>query len=190
MTMFAADGHVTTEERQKLIKLLNESRDQLYKSIEDVSPAQWTFKPGPERWSVGEVVEHIMRSETALFGKAQEALSSPENPDWEKKTGGKTEFLERVMPARQGKATAPFEIRPEGKMTREEILKQFADLRAKSLAFSTQVEKPLKSHTSEHPFPIFNTLSAYQWLLYIPWHNQRHIKQIEEVKAHADYPKQ
>ena len=185
----AAEPNLTSEERKKLITLLEESRDQLYKSIEGLSPAQWTFQSSPDRWSVGLTVEHIMRSEVLLFKQAELALSNPENPDWEAKTKGKTEFLEKVMPARQGKAVSPLEIRPEGKMTREEILAQFAELRAKSLAFAKQVEKPLKSHTAEHPFPIFNTLNAHQWLLYIPWHNQRHIKQIEEVKAHADFPK-
>ncbi len=185
----AAEPNLTTEERQKLIALLEESKQQTLQSIEGLSPAQWTFKPAPERWSIGECVEHIMRSEVLLFKQAETALASPANPEWETKTKGKTEFLEKIMPARQGKATAPFEIRPEGKMTREEILKQYDELRSKSLAFARQVDKPLKAHTTEHPFPVFNTLNAHQWLLYIPWHNQRHIKQIEEVKAHADFPK-
>ena len=123
----AADPNLSTEERKKLINLLEESRDQLYKSIEGLSPAQWTFQSSPDRWSVGLTVEHIMRSEVLLFKQAELALSNPENPDWETKTKGKTEFLERVMPARQGKAVSPLEIRPEGKMTRDEILAQFAD---------------------------------------------------------------
>jgi hypothetical protein len=185
----AGDPALTPEERKKLVTLLEESREQLYKSIEGLSPAQWTYQSSPERWSVGKVVEHIMKSETLLFKKAEEALSNPPNPDWEKKTTGKTEFLERIMPTRQGKAQAPFEIQPDGKMAREDVLKQFDVLRAESLAFAKQVDKPLKEYTSEHPFPVFNTLNAYQWLLYIPWHNQRHIKQIEEVKAHAGFPK-
>jgi hypothetical protein len=184
----AADPNLTAGERQMLVSLLVDSRAQLLQSIEGLSPAQWTFKPAPERWSVGEVVEHIMRSEVLLFQQAETALNSPENPDWETKTKGKTEFLEKIMPTRQGKATAPFEIRPEGKMTREEILTKFDALREKSLAFARQVDKPLKAHTAEHPFPVFNTLNAHQWLLYIPWHNQRHIKQIEEVKASPGFP--
>jgi hypothetical protein len=185
----AEPGSLNGEERAKLLALLNDSRDQLFKSIEGLTPAQWNFQSSPDRWSVGLVVEHIMRSEVLLFQKAEEALNNPVNPDWEKKTTGKTEFLERIMPTRQGKAQAPFEVRPEGKLNREEVVARFKELRAKSIAFATQVDKPLKAHTSEHPFPVFNTLNAHQWLLYIPWHNQRHIKQIEEVKAHADFPK-
>ena len=47
----------------------------------------------------------------------------------------------------------------------------------------------MNSHTADHIFPVFNTLSAYQWLVYIPLHNFRHNQQIEEVKAHANFPK-
>lgn len=185
----ASDPALSAAERAKLLSLLNDSRDQLYQSIEGLTPAQWTWQPAPERWSVGLVVEHIMRSEVLLFKKAEEALNSQPNPDWEKKTTGKTEFLEKIMPTRQGRAQAPFEIRPEGKMSREEVLAKFKELRAKSIAFAEQAGKPLKAYTSEHPFPVFNTLNAYQWLLYIPWHNQRHIKQIEEVKAQPGFPR-
>jgi hypothetical protein len=34
---------------------------------------------------------------------------------------------------------------------------------------------------AEHPFPVFNMLNAYQWLLYIPLHNARHNRQIAET---------
>ena len=47
----------------------------------------------------------------------------------------------------------------------------------------------LKAHTIRHPFPIFGTLNAYQWLIYGPLHTMRHVKQIAEVKATEGYPK-
>jgi hypothetical protein len=36
---------------------------------------------------------------------------------------------------------------------------------------------------------VFNTLNAYQWLIYIPLHNFRHNRQIEEVMANPNFPK-
>jgi hypothetical protein len=32
-------------------------------------------------------------------------------------------------------------------------------------------------------------LNAYQWLIYLPLHTERHDKQIAEVKASPGYPK-
>jgi len=47
----------------------------------------------------------------------------------------------------------------------------------------------LKEHTVDHPFPVFGTLNAYQWLIYVPLHNMRHDQQIAEVKASPGFPK-
>ena len=57
-----------------------------------------------------------------------------------------------------------------------------------SALFVKDTQLPLKEHNSEHPFPVFNRLNAYQWLLYIPLHNLRHDQQIAEVKATPGYP--
>ena len=118
----------------------------------------------------------------------EKALGSPTNPDWEKKTAGKTEFLERVMVDRSHKATAPEAIRPRG-LSKEEVMRRFKEARAQTIRFARETEAPLREHTAEHPFPVFNTLNAYQWLIYIPLHNLRHNQQIAEVKANPQYPR-
>ena len=46
---------------------------------------------------------------------------------------------------------------------------------------AAKAEEPYKSHTQEHPFPFFNTLSAYDWIIYVPLHTIRHSKQMIEV---------
>jgi len=187
-SLLAADPSMTPQERSQIIQLMKDSEKEFLQAVRDLTDEQWQWKPAPERWSVGEVAEHIVLSEGALFAKVQEALRNPPNADWEKKTEGKTEFLLRVMAPRLGKAQAPEEIQPQGKLTRTEIMTRFAEGRLRSLRFAEETKATLKDHTAEHPFPIFNTLNAYQWLLYIPLHNQRHDKQIEEVKATAGFP--
>lgn len=185
----AQDPKMTADERAKLVKYLHDSQKQLLDSISGVSEAQWKFKPAPERWSVGEVAEHIYLSEGLLFAQAEAAIAAKPNPDWTEKTKGKTELLERVMVQRVGRAQAPESIVPSGKLTRDELIAKFKEARAKTLIFAETTELPLKAHTTEHPFPIFSTLNAYQWVIYIPLHNIRHNQQIDEVKAHPDYPK-
>jgi len=187
--MFAADPAMTKEERDKALAAFRESRDQFLRSIADVNDAQWVWKPAPERWSVGLTAEHLVRAEELLFRSVETAMKSEPNPDWEKKTAGKIEFLEKIMPTRTGKAQAPFEIVPEGKISRMEILDRFDKIRVRALAFTNDVSGPVKNHTVEHPFAIFNTLNAYQWLMYMPWHTERHVKQIMEVKSSPGYPK-
>ena len=184
----AADAVITPDERAHVVKLLEDSRAEYLAYVENVSDAQWTWRAAPDRWSVGETAEHILLSEGLLFGQVEKALGSPTNPDWEKKTAGKTEFLERVMVDRSHKATAPEAIRPRG-LSKEEVIRRFKEARAQTIRFARETEAPLREHTAEHPFPVFNTLNAYQWLIYIPLHNLRHNQQIAEVKANPQYPR-
>ena len=185
----SSDPNMTAEERAKTIKLLVDSRQEYLEALENLTEAQWSFKPSPFRWSVGEVAEHILLTEGALFSAVQRALAQKANPDWKGKTAGKAEFIEKVVPNRSLKAQAPIEVRPSGKLSREEVVRRYKELRAKILEFTRETDLPLKAHTVEHPFPVFNTLNAYDWLIYIPLHNIRHNQQMAEVKASAGYPK-
>lgn len=189
LPLWAEDPSFTAQERANVVQLLKDSRKEMIDAVKDLTDEQWRWKPAPGRWSVGEVAEHIVLAEGLLFVKLQEALDSPPNSDWEKKTAGKTELILKVMAPRLGKAQAPEAIVPQGKLTRAEVMSRFDEVRAKTLRFAEETKIALKEHTSEHPFAFFNTLNAYQWLIYIPLHNMRHDKQIEEVKATAGFPK-
>ena len=184
----AASAAVTPQERAHLVKLLKDSEAEYLAAIENVSDEQWKWKPAPDRWSVGETAEHILLAESLLFGAAQRAIQSPANPDWQAKTAGKTEFIEKVMPDRSHKATAPEQLHPQG-LSKAEVIRRFKEVRAQTIQFAETTQVPLKEHTLDHPFPVFGTLNAYQWLIYIPLHNMRHDQQIAEVKATAGYPK-
>ena len=171
---------MTSEERAYVAQLLKDSLTEYLRHIESVSEAQWNWKSVPDRWSIGETSEHIMLNEAFLFGVIQRALQSPPDPDWQSKTAGKSELLERWMPDRSRKAIAPDPVRPKG-ISKKEVIRQFEQLRAQTLHFAQTTQLPLKAHTREHPFPIFGTLNAYQWLLYIPLHHKRHNQQIAVV---------
>jgi hypothetical protein len=189
LPLCAADAHMTAEERAKVMNYLEESRKEFLAAIDGVTEEQWKWKPAPERWSVGETAEHIVLAEALLFGTVKGAIAAPPNPAWEEKTKGKTEFIERVMAPRLGKATAPEPIVPSGKMTQAQVRETFLKQRVEIEKFAKETQIALKEYTAEHPFPVFGTLSAYQWLIYAPLHTERHDKQIAEVKATAGYPK-
>lgn len=178
---------MTTEERAHIVQLLHHSQEQYFAYIADVNQLQWHWKPAPDRWSVGQTAEHILLAEVALFGGVQRAIQNSADRGWETATAGKTELLERVIVDRSHKAISPERLRPQG-MSRAEAIRRFKEVRANTIRFADETQIPVKQHTAEHPFPIFKTLNAYQWLLYIPLHNLRHNQQIAEIKATSGYP--
>ena len=93
------------------------------------------------------------------------------------------------MPNRTGKAVAPEAIVPSAKWTKEETIARFNEARARTRKFTETTNIALSEYTLEHPFPVFKTLNAYQWLIYIPLHHIRHNGQLEDVKKAEGYPK-
>jgi hypothetical protein len=186
----AADPRITPEERAKLVKYLNDSQKEFLADLDGVSDAQWRWKPAPEKWSVAETAEHIAIAEGFLFDLAMKAMASAPDPDWESKTKGKTEFLERALLNRTRKVQAPEPLDPGGiTMTRDEVIEKFKAGRAKTIQFAETTNLPLREHITAGPFPVLDPLNAYHFVLYIPLHNLRHDQQIAEVKATPGYPK-
>lgn len=185
--MFAADARMTPEERANVLKWLQESRKEFLAAIDGVSESQWKWKPAPDRWSVGEVAEHIVLGEASQFGNVKKAIASMPDPDWEQKTKGKTERLVATLAPRLGKAQAPEAIVPKGAMTQAQVKERFERQRAEIVKFAIETDAPLKQYIIENPF--FGSLNGYNWLIYAPLHTMRHDKQIAEVKATPGYPK-
>ena len=185
--VFAADARMTPEDRTKVLNWLEESRKEFLAAIDGLTDQQWKWKPAPDRWSVGEVAEHIVLAEASQFANVKKAIASTPDPAWEAKTKGKTERLVAVLAPRLGKAQAPEAIVPKGGMTPAQVRDRFEKQRSEIVKFATETDAPLKQYTIDNPF--FGPLNGYQWLIYAPLHTMRHDKQIAEVKATAGYPK-
>jgi hypothetical protein len=185
--LLAADASMTAQERADALKWLEESRTEFLAAITGLSEQQWKWKPAPDRWSVGEVAEHIVLAEASQFANVNKALSSAPDPDWEAKTKGKTERLVAVLAPRLGRVQAAEEIVPKGGMNQAETKERFLRQRAEIVKFATESNALLKQGIVENAF--FGPLNGYHWLIYIPLHTMRHDKQIAEVKDAAGYPK-
>jgi len=180
------EARMTAADRAELIELLEKSEGEMMQYITALSDAQWAFKPAPDRWSVGEVVEHIVLAEGLMFDLAVKSLDSQANPKWQQILT-KTAVLKAALPNRSRRVDAPAAIQPKQRMTREAVLARFKEQRARIGAYARDTDKPLKAHTSPNPF--FGDLNAHQWLLYVPLHTIRHNQQIAEVKAAPAFPK-
>jgi hypothetical protein len=173
--------HLKADERAHLVQLLHDSESEFLEIVSGLAGGQWHWKAAPDRWSVAETAEHLVLGEQAMFGRIKLALAGPPNPDWAEQDARKTRFVGRVVPDRSYKAAAPAPLAPRHHWTPEETMARYKTGRAATLEFVEQLDQPVKDRSAEHPFPVFNMLNAYQWLLYIPLHNARHNQQIAEA---------
>jgi DinB family protein len=181
---------LSAEEREAALKSLQATHDAFLQSIAGLSEAQWKFKPAPDRWSVAEVAEHIAVSESTIFGMVQsKVMTSPATPEKRAEVAGKDETVLKMVPDRTHKAQAPEFLKPTNRWaTQAELTKAFEDSRKATTDYVRTTSDDLRDHFGPHP--LLGPLDAYQWILLISAHSERHTKQIEEVKADPNFPKE
>ena len=182
------DSHLTDVDRARAVQLLERTRDELAGAVEDLSAAQWNYQPTLDRWSIGLIVEHLGIVEQRLFGQVERALARLPNVRWASETTGKDQLVEKMLTDRGTPRQAPDGVVPTGAVDRTTALQRFRERRATTIAFAETTREPLKAHTLDHHRAAYGTLNAYQWLIYIPFHLQRHLAQIDEIKGTPGYP--
>lgn len=187
-TAMAADtGRITDAERAFLVDQLETTKTNVLESIAGLTPAQWTFKAGPDRWSVQQCAEHIVLAEGFIFEGSQKLLATPAVPRPEKSNAEVDKMLVAGVTSRDQKLHAPEPLVPSGKFaTPADAAKAFVEARDKSIAYAKTTDADLRVHVGPTPA---GPLDAYQLLLLMAAHSARHTAQIREVEADANYPK-
>lgn len=173
------DGRLTDAERQEVVNLLEQSHADFEALVAGVSEDQWHVKPAPEKWSVGEVAEHLLLTEDMLYGIMQAALAAEPHADWQAVDAKGLNPILTTVPDRTQTFQAPERLQPTGQLDREDTLARFAAARAKTVELMHS-DAPLKSHTQ--PNPLLGDANVRQWAAYCAAHNMRHNQQIDEVK--------
>src|SRR5687768_11723659 len=68
---------LSATELERARSYLQKTSEAFLASVAGLSDAQLNFKPGPTRWSVAEVSEHIAAAEDFLFGNVQNVMNAP-----------------------------------------------------------------------------------------------------------------
>jgi hypothetical protein len=169
------------------LQYLETTKKNIVEATRGLSDAQWNFKPSPFRWSIAQAMEHIALSEDLLREMVEDQIKkAPPAPDRDlKKTD---DMVLEVIPDRSKKFQAPEQLRPTNHFgSPEAALKHFLESRAKTVELLKNTPD-LRAHAVDSG--LFKKLDAYQRILFIGAHSERHTKQILEVRADPTFPKQ
>lgn len=178
---------IASRDRSKALSYLHATRKMFLDEIAGLSPRQWTFKPAPDRWSVAECAEHIALTEEFLWNHvAKTVLTLPPAAAKREVTEADDEAVIARMTDRGSPAQAPEPLRPSERFAGPgEVIAAFKDRRDRTTAFIRDTQEDLRARVSAPP----RELDAYQWILMLAAHSERHTLQIREVKAHPEFPK-
>jgi hypothetical protein len=186
-----AGGQTLTQaELDRALLYLEQARNGALGAIRSISEAQWAFTPGEGRWSVAEIVEHVITVLEIVLGPVREKLEAAPAAapiaDYQKID----DIVIYRFPNRLTKFPSPRQ--PEGGLAlaaaRERLAADFARL-------TTHLETPdLRGHSIESA-PLkagtngeYVLMDGYHWILAAAAHTERHTKQVLETIAAPGFP--
>lgn len=182
-----SDRELSSADKEFLLDYYERTREHLEEITEDLEEAQLQYQTAEDRWSVAQVLEHIILTEQSIFGMTQEMMSNASNPERKAEVKATDEDLIMGIEDRSHKFKTSAELEPTGKYSNaEEALADFEKQREEILNFIKETpEEEMRNHISDSPF---GAIDGYQSLLFLAAHTARHTKQIEEVLADPGFP--
>jgi len=165
-------------DKDKLLELLRESRQCFLASFAGVTEEQSGQRTSEGCWSVADCVEHVAAAETFML----RLLQGPRRARQAGAPNREEIFLQR-MTDRGTKVTSPEGARPTGRFGNLDASgKQFATARAATIRFVEECTDDLRATEVNHPHPLFGDVSAYEMVIIMAKHAERHALQIEEIR--------
>jgi len=186
----------TVQDKEVLIKGLERTRYELLKEINGLSEKQWSFKEDSSRWSILEIVEHLVLQNESYRSEMRTALGQPELPQFVEKTkGNDSVFIKYATDTL--KADAGFLTPIDRFCNTEKAALAFNKVQDLLIDMVTNSNKDFRKHFTFRNFVQDNHLSnaekynvrdMHQLMLTCISHADRHLQQLRKVKAHPIYP--
>ncbi len=175
-------------ERKIAINYFKDSRARVMKATKGLSEEQLNFKPSPDAWSIKECVYHITLSENNLWTWFEGLVKSPANPGKRTEIKVSDEQVFQMVESRERKVKTmePFEPKNAKWTSTQQALDEFKQARNEHVQYARTTTETLRDHVTDTPL---GAIDAYQLLLFISGHTNRHVAQMEEVKAAPGFPK-
>ena len=178
----AQGASMTKGERERLIAHLQMTEAWLADETSHLSREQLEYHPSPEQWSVIDVVEHLNLAEPVYWRQFHDALKQPVTG--EKPRVGDLDVLWYGVDRTVHQKTSPNKVPKSGSTDLKARLDAFRKLHGEMLDYTRGSNDDLRGRLIDK-----EGTDAYQWLLMISTHAQRHILQIREIKASPGFPK-
>ena len=174
---------MTQRDREHLVAHLQMTETWLIDEVSPLSAEQWNFRTAPDRWTIAEVVQHLVIAEPTYWKLLQDGLKQA--PQKLNKQATDADVLWYGIDRTRHEKTEPSKDAKGQTIDVRQGLESFRKLHDMMLNYARDTDDDLRAHA----VPEWG-VDAYQCLLEISTHTQRHILQIREIKADSRFPKQ
>ncbi len=179
-----------TKKAQEVVDFLSAEREKFLATAEGLTEAQLNFKPADDHWSIKEIFHHIWMVEgltARLMAKMLQQATENNFPQDGDPDGSVLGSLAAHAEKLGNKFQAPERVVPLDALPLGDSIVRMTETRTKLLE---PLPELCKYDVAElvFPHPALGPINTYQWLLVMGGHEARHRKQIDRVKAHANFP--
>ncbi len=179
---------LSKKERKFAAEHMKNTKTELQDAIKGLSAAQLTYEVSADKWSVQECVYHIAISEKTLWAMLETSMKAGPTPEKKKDLKFTDEQVIKRVEDRTNKTKtfSPLEPQNTPYKSLDEAMNDFKTSRAAHIKYIKATSEDLRNHFVQMPFGM---LDCYQLCLMISSHTDRHVQQLNEVKADAGFPK-
>ena len=178
----------TEKDREFVHSNMERTKLEMIAATENLSPEQWHYKPGPDSWCIAQVVEHIGLYERFVYQEAMVANALPPRPEMYINQRTEDEFV--AWMAETNPHVAPVDATPLGFMKGKDNLKFFLFGRDLILDYLESTDKDLKAQFIPRSSEPNKHRSIHGLMIVHFGHTDRHLRQIQRIKASKNYPLQ
>jgi DinB superfamily len=180
---------LTSKERKFAATHLKDTKINVLKSVKGLSPSQLNFKAASDKWSIKECVFHIALTDKNLWRMVDAAMKHPANPEKRTEIKLTDDQLIAMVEDRSKKFITTESLDPKKTTfnTLDDALESFKSSRTEHVKYLKNTTEDLRNHVIQLPI---GWIDCYQACLFMSAHSNRHMQQIEEVKATANFPSQ
>src|SRR4051812_5652886 len=162
-------------ERLELLEDLRSGKMAIAAALAGVSEEIARRKPGDERWSILECMEHVALAEAHMLRQTMTSTTAAEP----RQNAIRERAIRERATDRTRRVKAPEVAEPSGRyLTLLEAVEAFNTSRDQAITFVERFEGDLRTRQTEHP--LLGPVNGFENLLIMVSHSFRHAKQIQE----------
>jgi hypothetical protein len=170
---------------EEVLNYLDTERSALHDAVELVPTALREKQPGPDRWSVANVLQHLLiiekRIGAGMTKWVADARAGGTGPETETSSVMNSLPLQLIAD-RSKRRDAPEEVRPQGDIDAESAWAALEQTRS-TLRAAILAGDGLALGEVVQPHPVLGPINLYQWALFLGSHETRHTDQVREIAA-------
>ena len=168
---------------QEKYESLIEKREDLLRQLASLSGEVLSFKAGPDKWSIVEVIEHLVMVEKDFLQQLSINFGAS-TLDPKSRTPEKYQTVIKVMTRDIPVDVPDKRMEPHGRLTLDELLNQWVDIRKKLQGLLSE----MKSDNRDDPVyrhPYGGPLDIGESLNFIDVHFDNHMRHIDIILAQS-----